>query len=146
MPHVEIHIVAFYHATNTALAPLDRTLYTFLCAVGLDSRTAFCQYNLAPLALRRDIAMLGLLHRCACGEAPASLCSLVRTNDSTPAYWTRRARQRHNRQLQEDYPGHYPATIKRSLFSLIRVYNRLPPGVVEPVKVSTFQKPPHFLG
>ena len=61
---VESNIGGIYHATQTVLAPLDRLATSFVHALNIEVDVAFLQFNLAPLALRRDIAMLGFLHKC----------------------------------------------------------------------------------
>ena len=38
--------------------------------VGVDEVTALAEFHLAPLQVRRDIAMLGLIHRTALGKGP----------------------------------------------------------------------------
>ena len=53
---------ASYHASDTVLAPLDAEQARLLRELGLTPNAAFLQYILAPLSLRRDIAMIGALH------------------------------------------------------------------------------------
>ena len=62
-----------YHAGVSILAPLDRLQTTFVHNFNIDVTEAFMRYNLAPLALRRDIAMLGFLHKCNMPDAPADM-------------------------------------------------------------------------
>ena len=45
----------------------------FLAEVGVNETTALLEFSLAPLAMRRDIAMLGVLHRAALGQCPPHL-------------------------------------------------------------------------
>ena len=54
---------AIYHATTSTLKPLDRLYDTFLHGIHLTQYDAFIYHNFAPPQLRRDIAMLGLLHK-----------------------------------------------------------------------------------
>ena len=63
LPILESCSGAIYHALTTALAPIAALYSTFLHATDTTPLTAFTQYNLAPPTLRRDIAMLGLLHK-----------------------------------------------------------------------------------
>ena len=60
---LESNIGGIYHATNTALMPLDRLQRVFANSLDVDEATAFKRYNLAPLCFRRDVAMLGFLHK-----------------------------------------------------------------------------------
>ena len=58
---------AIAHAATTVLAPIDAVYARFLHAMGLSEREALLHFHLVPLATRRDIAILGVLHRCALG-------------------------------------------------------------------------------
>ena len=49
---------------------LNQTQDKFLEAVGVTAKAALVDFNLAPLSSRRDMAMLGLLHRVQLGLAP----------------------------------------------------------------------------
>ena len=55
------------------LEKLDNIQKRFLCDAGADEVTALMEFNLAPLGMRRDIAMLGMLHRAALREGPQQL-------------------------------------------------------------------------
>ena len=54
---------AIFHASRSHLAKLDDVQEKFCKFLGLSACDAFLKFNLAPLATRRNIAMLGLLHR-----------------------------------------------------------------------------------
>jgi hypothetical protein len=60
---LESNVGGIYHATSTVLAPLDRIATRFVHELNLEVDFAFLHFNLAPLSLRRDIAMLGFLHK-----------------------------------------------------------------------------------
>ena len=60
---------AICHAFNSHLNKLDMLQCNFIRELGVSSETAFLQHNLAPLKLRRDIGMLGLLFQIRCGFA-----------------------------------------------------------------------------
>ena len=62
---VEYRTPAVYRATSSVLAQLDRLQDSFLREIGLFREEALIHFNLAPLSMRRDIALLGLLHRSA---------------------------------------------------------------------------------
>ena len=55
-----------YHATDTFLKPLDVLQNTFLAEIIMNEKDAILNYNLAPLRLRRDIAIFGHLHKTNC--------------------------------------------------------------------------------
>ena len=92
--------------------------------------------NLAPLAARRDIAMLGLIHRAMLGRGPAQFREF-----SQPDIDARKeGRGKHRLQLAplqnhiSDFvlPGSRPADYTEySAYGLVRVYNILPAYIVE---------------
>ena len=49
---------------------VEKVQRSFLNDIGVDELTAFMDFNLAPLNLRRDIAMLGLIRRTVIGQGP----------------------------------------------------------------------------
>ena len=126
---------AVYHASATTLEPLDRVRNSFVREVGLDSRTAFVQHNLAPTELRRDVAMLGFLHKVALGTAHPYTQNLFppAPKEQNPHQRTRLSQRRHNLQLQDRvlYFTQRPLEVlRRSVFALVKVYNLLPPAWV----------------
>ena len=128
---------AIYHAANTHLNIWDSLQRRFLHEIDLTDEEAFLRYNLAPLRLRRDIAVLGLLHRIQLGEAHNDFRTLFAADVHQHTAHTRRNVRRHNRQFHEiwgktDY-------FNRSVFSAVRVYNVLPEYVVKANTVQAFQ-------
>ena len=57
-------------ATRAVLRRLDAVQRNFLRDVGVDEVTALVHFHLAPLCTRRDIAMLGMIHRTVLGKGP----------------------------------------------------------------------------
>ena len=93
-------------------------------------------FNLAPLAVRRDIAMLGLVHRAALLQGPPVLWKFFRRE----VVHKRASRHtRHTFQLAEWPRGRDLQIFRRSAFGTIKVYNLLPQSVVEAEDVKTFQ-------
>ena len=133
---LESNIGGIYHATQHILAPLDRILTTFVHALNLEVEEAFLKYNLAPLALRRDIAMLGFLHKLNLPESHADIRALF------PHLPCHDIRFGHNKQfmhlprLQRNME--HPELLRRSVFGLIPVYNALPQHVVNHGTVHDF--------
>ena len=86
------------------------------------------KYKLTPLQIRRDIAMLGLLHRCALKIAPPQLCELfpLAAPCVSTLPHTRLANHRHSCQLCDPCYGKHSCQLHRSLFGLVAVYNLLP--------------------
>ena len=128
----EANFCSIYHATQTVLELLDRSLDIFLRDFKLDAKLAFLEHNVAPLSMRRDIAMLGFLHKRMLGDTHGDICSLL------PLFLEPEARRcthfgsdRPSRLFQETFDGTHPALIRRSIFGLTRVYNKLPQHIVD---------------
>ena len=68
---IEYRTPAIYHATRDILQRLDRVQSKFLEDVCMSEEEALMNFDLAPLRTRRDIAMLGVIHRTMLGKGPA---------------------------------------------------------------------------
>ena len=62
LSYLEYRTAALYHATDTALKPVNAVQERFLRKLGCTDLEALMVFNLAPLSTRRDIAMLGIVH------------------------------------------------------------------------------------
>ena len=124
---LEFRTPAIYHARREALSKLDKVQTRFLSDAGIDEVTALMHFNLAPLRMRRDISMLGVLHRAALGKGPPQLRELFK-------------RKPGSFMLVDPYNGAtlHPLT-KRSAWGLIGVYNRLGSGAQSITDVKNFQ-------
>ena len=128
---IESRTAALHHAAPSVLDVVDRVQRRFLREIGLTEVEAMLKYRLAPLPARRDIAMLGLLHRASHGRAPAPLADLllsgiVHSRDADAAV-TRAGARRHARQIPEYLArGGHTETLRRSAFGLATVWNMLP--------------------
>ena len=58
LSYIEYRTPALYHATTSVLNQLDRTQDSFLRELGIDRLAALMDFNLVPLSMRRDIALL----------------------------------------------------------------------------------------
>ena len=67
-----------YHATRSVLKKLDKCQDVFLREISLTPEEALVDHNLAPLTMRRDVAILGLIHRAAIGRGPPQLREMLR--------------------------------------------------------------------
>jgi hypothetical protein len=128
---LEYRTPAVYHALRSILSRLDSVQSRFLRGIGVDELIALVEFRLAPLAVRRDIAMLGLIHRAAVGEGPGHFKKFFQLSG---------APVRHRRQLQDPRADMKHPFVKRSALGLVPVYNRLPASVVEPRCISIFQR------
>ena len=70
------HTSVAYHATRVVITSLDAVQSKFLKYVGVGEVTAIAELNLAPLAVRRGIAML--CYRTTFGKGPCQLAEHFR--------------------------------------------------------------------
>ena len=141
---VESSTSALYHAAASTLSRIDRVQDRFLREIGLSTLQALKDYRLAPLRARRDMAMLGLLHRVNLNTAPCQLASFfpklgVRSEP------LQRQRLRHWRALHSKQLGtvatHFSSEVmKNSLFGLVHCYNQLPQRVADSLSVKALQR------
>ena len=68
LSYLEYRTPAIYHATRAVLCRLDAVQTRFLKDIGVDEVTALLGFHLAPLSARRDMALLGLIHRVVLGK------------------------------------------------------------------------------
>ena len=136
---LELPTPAVFHAARTHLEKVDVVQERFLRALGLTEVAAFRTFNLAPLRLRRRVAMLGALHRCVHGNAHPDLCALFEPAEPRPRPATRVAATLHGRQLKDLCDGSQTALLQRSVYGLVRVWNRLPAQAVELKSTRNFQ-------
>ena len=110
----------------------------FLHKLNISEREAFLEFNFAPTILRRNIGILGLIHKRVLGLCHPSFEALL------PWYGQRFPESRglgHSKQLY----GHSceinfnRALFGRSIFAMIDIYNNLPQGVVDIGSVASFQ-------
>ena len=141
LPVLEFPTPAVYHATDTTLQHLDKAQKSFLREVGLTEKQALDNYHLAPLCTRRDIALLGLIHRTVLGEGVPHFSKwFFPAARQRHAYSTRLASGRHSRQLHDWVDGEHSKLLRRSPLGLARVYNSLPQRAVDTHSVSGFQR------
>ena len=93
--YVEYRTAAVYHATDTVLKLLDKLQDSFLQKLGIAPLEALMEFNLAPLATRRDIAMLGLVHRAALRKGPPQFWEFSTKALDTAKVRTRLSHRRH---------------------------------------------------
>ena len=112
-------------------------LSIFLRKVGISEIDALTHFKLAPLSSRRDIAMLGVIHRAVLGEGPPQLREFFQLDKHQSRRSVRHIR--HSQQVSCNF-GSSPLDIfKRSVFGLSRVCNLLPSRIVRLQNVRAFQ-------
>ena len=135
---MECHNGGIFHACSSLLEKLDAIHFKFLRDIGSDHANAFLEFNFAPPTLRRNIGILGLLHKRVLGLSHPMFQTLLPFCSDVPGAWSPGD---HNKQLY----GHLPeanfqlALFCRSIFGMTYVYNRLPQEIVDNQTVSLFQ-------
>ena len=130
LSYLEYRTPAIYHATRVVLSRLDAVQDRFLRDIGVDDITALVTFHLAPLATRRDIAMLGLIHRTILGKGPPQFNAFFQRDAQHP---------RKLNQIDPRVTCKCPL-ITRSALGLVAVYNMLPHSATREKSVSSFQK------
>ena len=143
---IEYRTAAVYHACDSSLALLDEVQARLVTAAGMTKLEALTEARLAPLCVRRDIAMLGVIHRTVLGRGPEHFQCFFKADANAK----REGQGKHRLQLLplpndvSDFmlPGSQPANyIQNSMFGLIAIYNLLPAQIVEASPcVPSFQK------
>ena len=139
LSYLEYRTAAIYHACNSILAPLDKFQDRFLNEPRISAEDALFHFNLAPLKCRRDMAMLGVLHRTALGKGPVHFQQFFQLS-TADRICTRSGSVRHNRQLVDIRNRHFLEMERRSALGLIWVYNRVPGEIIRYDTVKEFQK------
>ena len=140
---LETHTGAIYHATTSALKKLDKLQIHFLEQLGLNEKQAFLQHNLLPLELRRDIAILGFLHKSNLGLnhpgvndcfKAGGMPAIIHPAGSSYA-------RRHDKPLFShlDNVNSLNVLYRRSIPNMVHIYNLLPQSFVDCSTVSAFQ-------
>ena len=140
LPILEYSTATLYHANATSLRLIDGVQERFLREIGLSAEESLEEYALAPLRSRRDISMLGLVHKSALGlNAPQFNAFFKRTTVRTVAR-TRRTATAHARQLTDTLGTLRLEVTRRSALGLVPIYNLLPSSVTGCDNVRDFQK------
>ena len=90
--------------------------------------------------MRRDIAMLGIIHRCVIDSDPPQFNDyFVLKDDVGTGFATRRADNKHCRQLRDLRTSSSTDWMKRSILGLIAIWNMLPEEIVMEPDTKDFQ-------
>ena len=82
LSYVEYRTPAIYHATTTLLEQINAIQNNFLRDIGINPVQALTDYHLAPLSARRDMAMLGVIHRSVLGLGPPHFNEFFQQNEN----------------------------------------------------------------
>ena len=127
-----------FHASTTLLNKIDGTHRRFLRHIGVSEAAAFLEHNFASPFLRRNIAILGALHKRVLGKSHPVMEQLL-------PFWSDRfgsnRPDKHSKQLYGSFleeQAQYQL-YQRSIFGMCCVYNNLSQNVVDASSVSQFQ-------
>ena len=144
LSYIEGCTPAIFHAAPSVLDRIDRVQRRFLREMGFTEAEALELYSLAPLPCRRDMAMLGTLHKITLGLAPHQLSALFpilgTVSEPLMARRLRGWKPRHDRQLGTPASFMSSDRMKRSMFGLCRCYNLLPQELVSLPSVKLLQR------
>ena len=140
LSYIERSTPAIFHCSPSILCLLDNVQLYFLDAVETSLKDALLHFNLAPLSSKRHISMLGLIHKSQLGIAPTCLSSCFPRARSTLYNFSDSLSPIHDRQVACHVTPSCPIIFRRSVFALVRVYNKLPADVVSATSVSLFQR------
>ena len=124
---LEYRTPAIGHASDSILEGIERIQRRVLRELGLEELDALLYYNLAPLQARRDIAMLGVLHRAALGKGPPQFQKFFFQESVTQR--VTRVTRTHCRNLADPYSAVHRDYIRHCAFGYVWVYKCLPPYV-----------------
>ena len=94
--------------------------------MGVDDIPALTEFNLAPLAARRDIVMLGLAHRTILGKGPKQFQEYFKRDETY--------------RLEDPRKTIGGEMVKRSALGLVAIYNLLPDDMKKAADVKNFQR------
>ena len=126
LAYLEYRTPAIYHSKREALSRLDRIQSRFLEDAGLSEADALRCFSLAPLAARRDIAVLGLIHRTVIGKGTRHFRKHFFAGDDG---------RLKNRRADIGGP-----LVTRSALGLAAIYNMLPATLKATRRVKEFQR------
>ena len=107
LSYLEYRTPAVYHAIATVLLSIDSIQEKMLREVGVSTIDALLHYHLAPLKARRDMAMLGLIHRCVLGLGPPQSQEFFQRKTSSAHPEGRNTLTRHTLQLETHRKGKF---------------------------------------
>ena len=105
----------------------------------MSKEDALIHFSLAPLGSRRDMAMLGIIHRANLGEGPSHFRKIFRRAPPSLNPTGREASCRHSRQLVTFRQGQFLDVLSNSILGLTDIYNLLPAFIVSARSVKVFQ-------
>ena len=136
---MECHSGGIFHACTSSLDRLDRCQKHFVEEIGLAESVAFIDYNFAPPVLRRNIGILGMLHKRVLGQCHPDFDTLLPWFVQRFGYTIqgKHDKQLYNHRLEVQLQH---GLFQRSIFAVVDFYNDLPQQIVDCPSVNSFQK------
>ena len=136
---MEYHSGAIFHASDSLLERLDSAQRGFLQEIDVSPELAFLEHNVAPPKLRRNIGMLGFLHKRVLGKSHPAIQRLFPFH--ADVFGSLRPGE-HDKQLYDHIleVQQQQSLHRRSVFGMVQIYNRLPQHVVNHTTISLFQR------
>ena len=103
--------------------------------IGVNEIDGIEHFHVAPLRTRRDMAMLGIIHRALLGVGPDQFRAFFRYNPDSSSV----ARNRHGKQIVSYRRGKFLDLLAYSMLGAADVYNLLPEYIVEAPTTKEFQ-------
>jgi len=138
--HSEFQNGCIMHASATSLPRLDSMQRRYLHELSITEESAFIEYNFAPPCLRRDVGILGLIHKRVLGLAHPAYEEMLPW--AGPEWYRPPCMPKHSKQLDGKLHqvifrhGMY----NRSIFGMVHVYNRLSQRLVDCDNLKLFQR------
>ena len=136
---VEAHCGGYFHAATSLLDKIGQVQNSFLSKLQISEQEAFINFNFAPTILRRNIGVLGLLHKRVLGLCHPSFEKLLPWYDQrfNVPRGVGHTKQLYGHSIEVNFNS---ALFNRSVFAMVDIYNNLPQDVVDIENVSLFQK------
>ena len=142
---IESGTPGYFHASDSVLATIDRVQKRFLREVGLSEVDALVRFRLAPLGVRRCIAMLGFLHRVTLGDVSTQILDMFprlgpkACSSDDISSRVRGITALHDKQLVDRVSAGSSQQFKRSIFGMVQCYNALPQRLVDLKSIKSLQ-------
>ena len=111
---------AIFHVCSSVLGRLDSVQTSFVSHLGLSEEETFIDNNFAPPAVRRDVAMLGLLYKIAYNIGAPALSDLFPRQATIHTRITRRSSSSHNMQFVVQSDGTQLLMYARFAYGLVK--------------------------
>jgi len=136
---IEAHNGGYFHATSSLLEKIDHAQERFLRELEVSPEQALLDFNFAPPRIRRNIAVLGLIHKRVLGKCHPTYERLLpwyADRFSAPRSMPCHSKQLYNHNVEI---SHQRSLYNRSIFAMVDVYNNLTQSMVDSPTVSSFQ-------